>query len=116
MSSADAVAPELIRLGFLNYVEGRSGRSAFSPRGENATNMGTTTDFVALVRNLRDHLGLTQEQFAQQLGLSFSTVNVWESGRREPLPFLRRRLLEMAKEAGLISGVDGPGQREGERR
>jgi putative transcriptional regulator len=49
--------------------------------------MGTTTDFAALVRNLRDRLALTQEQFAHQLGVSFSTVNVWENGRREPLPF-----------------------------
>jgi putative transcriptional regulator len=78
--------------------------------------MGTTTDFAALVRNLRGHLGLTQEQFAQQLGVSFSTVNVWENGGRQPLPFLRRRLLEMAKEAGLISGMDGSGKRRGERR
>jgi len=77
--------------------------------------MDTSTDFAALVRNLRDHLGLTQEQFAQELGVSFSTVNVWENGKREPLPFLRRRLLEMAKEAGLPSGADGPakgGKRE----
>jgi transcriptional regulator with XRE-family HTH domain len=79
--------------------------------------MNTTTDFAALVRNLRDHLGLTQEQFAQELGVSFSTVNVWENGKREPLPFLRRRLLEMAKEAGLPSGGDGPAKRgKGERR
>jgi transcriptional regulator with XRE-family HTH domain len=65
--------------------------------------MGTSTDFAALVRNLRDHLGLTQEQFAQQLGVSFSTVNVWENGKRAPLPFLRRRLLEMAEDAELIA-------------
>jgi transcriptional regulator with XRE-family HTH domain len=79
--------------------------------------MGTSTDFAALVRNLRDHLGLTQEQFAQQLGVSFSTVNVWENGKREPLPFLRRRLLEMAEEAGLAGGGDGRGKRgKAERR
>jgi putative transcriptional regulator len=75
--------------------------------------MGTPTDFAALVRNLRDHLGLTQEQFAQQLGVSFSTVNVWENGRREPLPFLRRRVLEMAKDAGLSGGGDEPVRRKG---
>jgi DNA-binding transcriptional regulator YiaG len=78
--------------------------------------MGTTTDFAALVRNLRDHFGLTQEQFAQQLGVSFSTVNVWENGKREPLPFLRRRLLEMAREARLTGGIDGPVKRRQERR
>ncbi|GAB4195620.1 MAG: hypothetical protein OHK0013_02000 [Sandaracinaceae bacterium] len=49
--------------------------------------MGTSTDFAVLVRSLRDHLGLTQEQFAQQLGVSFSTVNVWENGKREPCHF-----------------------------
>lgn len=58
-------------------------------------------DFAALVRELRDRLGLTQEQFAHELGVSFSTVNVWENRKRAPLPFLRRRLLEMAKAAGV---------------
>ena len=58
-------------------------------------------NFPALVRALRQRLGLTQEQFAQKLGVSFSTVNVWENGKRAPLPFLRQRLLEMAQEAGV---------------
>lgn len=75
--------------------------------------MGTTNDFAALVRSLREHLGLTQEQFAHQLGVSFSTINVWENGKRDPLPFLRRRLLEMAKEAGVTSDTDGPKGRGG---
>ena len=78
--------------------------------------MGTSTDFAALVRSLRQQLGLTQEQFAQQLGVSFSTVNVWENGKREPLPFLRRRLLEMAEEAGVDQGVDGIRKRKGDHR
>ncbi|MBI5481667.1 MAG: helix-turn-helix transcriptional regulator [Deltaproteobacteria bacterium] len=62
-------------------------------------------DFPALVRALRQRLGLTQEQLAQELGVSFSTVNVWENGKRAPLPFLRRRLLEMAEDAGLPSAA-----------
>jgi putative transcriptional regulator len=61
----------------------------------------SSANLPALVRALREHHGLTQEQFAQRLGVSFSTVNVWENGRRAPLPFLRTRLLEMAVEAGL---------------
>jgi DNA-binding transcriptional regulator YiaG len=60
-----------------------------------------SANLPGLVRALREHHGLTQEQFAQRLGVSFSTVNVWENGRRAPLPFLRTRLLEMALEAGL---------------
>jgi putative transcriptional regulator len=69
------------------------------------------TDFAALVRQLRDRLGLTQEQFAQELGVSFSTVNVWENGKRAPLPFLRRRVLEMAKAAGISTRPALPHQR-----
>jgi putative transcriptional regulator len=52
----------------------------------------------ALVKELRDRLGLTQEQFAHKLGVTYSTVNNWENGKRLPQPFLRRRLLEMKEE------------------
>lgn len=33
------------------------------------------------VLTLRKRLGLTQEQFARELGVSFATVNRWENGR-----------------------------------
>jgi DNA-binding transcriptional regulator YiaG len=61
-------------------------------------------DFAAFVWGLRWRLFFAQEQFAPELGVSFSTLNVWENGRRVPLPFLRRRLLETAKEAGAAPG------------
>lgn len=54
-----------------------------------------------LVKELRDKLGLTQEQFARKVGVTFSTINNWERGNRTPHPFLLQRLLEMAEEAGL---------------
>ncbi len=52
----------------------------------------------SLVKELRRRLDLTQEQFAQRVGVTYSTVNHWENGKRVPLPFLARRLVEM-KEA-----------------
>lgn len=52
----------------------------------------------ALIRELRQRLDLTQEQFAQRVGVTYSTVNHWENGKRVPLPFLVRRLLEMKQE------------------
>ena len=61
----------------------------------------TNTDFASLVKALRVKRGLTQEQLAREIGVSFSTVNVWENGRRRPQPFLAKRLHEMAYEAGL---------------
>lgn len=52
----------------------------------------------ALVKELRKRLDLTQEQFAQRVGVTYSTVNHWENGKRVPLPFLVRRLLELKEE------------------
>jgi len=52
----------------------------------------------ALIKELRRRLDLTQEQFAQRVGVTYSTVNHWENGKRVPLPFLVRRLLEMKDE------------------
>jgi DNA-binding XRE family transcriptional regulator len=58
-------------------------------------------DVPNLIKELRDKLDLTQEQFAQKVGVTFSTINNWEKGNRQPHPFLFQRLLEMAEEAGL---------------
>lgn len=55
-------------------------------------------DIPALIKTLRKRLGLTQEQFAQRVGVTYSTVNHWENGKRMPLPFLVKRLVEMKEE------------------
>jgi transcriptional regulator with XRE-family HTH domain len=60
-------------------------------------------DISALIKDLRRHLGLTQEQLAQELGVTFSTVNQWENGHRRPQPFLRKRLLEMKASLDKVS-------------
>jgi len=51
-----------------------------------------------LVKELRQRLGLTQEDFAQKVGVTFGSVNRWENGKRTPQPFLIRRLLEIKEE------------------
>jgi transcriptional regulator with XRE-family HTH domain len=58
-------------------------------------------DISKLIKTLRNKLDLTQEQFAQKVGVTFSTINNWEKGTRKPHPFLLQRLLEIAEEAGL---------------
>ena len=42
--------------------------------------MGLPTD----IRNLRKAVLLSQESFAKELGVSFSTVNRWETGKSVP--------------------------------
>ena len=53
-------------------------------------------DIPDLVSSIREATGWTQEKLAQEIGVSFSTVNAWERGRRSPQPFLLRKLLELA--------------------
>jgi len=69
-----------------------------------------TINIPVLVKGLREQLGLTQEQFAHEVGVTFSTVNQWENGRRRPQPFLLKRLLEM--EAAWVEGSAGRLTRE----
>lgn len=41
-------------------------------------------DFGALIKCVRKELGLSQEQLARELSISFSTVNRWENGKSNP--------------------------------
>lgn len=57
-----------------------------------------------LVAEIRTREHLTQEGLARLLGVSFSTVNAWESGRSQPQSRHRRRLEQLA------AGLDRPGE------
>lgn len=54
------------------------------------------------IKELRDRLGLTQEQFAARIGVTFSTVNRWENGHAKPskLAELALRSLSSVEAAG----------------
>lgn len=54
-----------------------------------------TFDDPARIRGLREALGLTQEEFARELGVSFTTVNRWENGHGKPSPLAQRQLQEL---------------------
>ncbi len=41
-------------------------------------------DFGLLIKCVRKELGLSQEQLARELNISFSTVNRWENGKTNP--------------------------------
>ena len=55
-------------------------------------------DIPALVKDLRQRFQLTQEQFAHKVGVTYSTVNHWENGKRTPQPYLVQRLLDLKRE------------------
>jgi len=55
------------------------------------------TELTTMIKELRSRLGLTQEQFAAKVGVTFSTVNRWENGKSKPSPLARQRIEELSK-------------------
>jgi predicted ATPase/DNA-binding NarL/FixJ family response regulator/DNA-binding XRE family transcriptional regulator len=65
---------------------------------------------AARLRVLRGNLGLSQEQLARRLGVSFATVNRWEAGRTQLSPRASRAIAELeANAAGGTQGAATPG-------
>lgn len=53
-----------------------------------------------LVKAIRKAMGLTQEQFAAEFGVTVATVNRWENGRAAPQPLAMKHLNELRKKHG----------------
>ena len=55
-------------------------------------------DYVRLIKDIREHLFLTQTELGQILGVSFETVNRWENGKFSPSMKIKKKLFELCKE------------------
>jgi len=55
-------------------------------------------NFTELVKDVRRQLGLSQEELAHELGVSFATVNRWENGKTVPSKLARRQFDQLCKE------------------
>ncbi|MFA9375619.1 MAG: helix-turn-helix domain-containing protein [Lachnotalea sp.] len=53
--------------------------------------------FSEIVKCIRGQLGITQEQLAHELNVSFSTINRWENGHRVPQKLAMVCLIEFCK-------------------
>lgn len=62
--------------------------------------MTRRTPVAGLVRELRARLGLTQEQMATRLGVTFPTINRWENGRAKPSPLALKQIEELLAALG----------------
>jgi DNA-binding transcriptional regulator YiaG len=58
------------------------------------------------IRSLRQHLGLTQEQLAQQMGTRQQTISEWETGLYQPRGLSERFLSLIAERAGFRYGEE----------
>lgn len=74
------------------------------PRSEGAVK-AVPAGFPGLIRELRARTGLTQEQFAAKLGVTFPTINRWENGRVWPSPLALQQVRNLVRE---LEGEGGP--------
>jgi putative transcriptional regulator len=51
-----------------------------------------------MIKRLRIQLGLTQEHSAAKEGVTFSTVNRWETGRSRPSPLAWREIKRLSEQ------------------
>ncbi len=51
------------------------------------------------IKAIREKLGLTQEQLAHKIGVSFPTVNRWERKKSKPSPMAQKLLERLARNA-----------------
>lgn len=53
--------------------------------------------FAEAVRDIRQSCFLSQDSFAKELGISFSTVNRWETGKTIPNCVQMKKIAEFCK-------------------
>lgn len=55
-------------------------------------------DYQKAVKELRDKMIMTQAEFATLLGVSFTSINRWESGLNKPTTSVKRKIVELCNE------------------
>ena len=55
-------------------------------------------EYQKIIKNLRLKLVLSQQEFAELLGVSFTSVNRWENGKHEPTIKIKRKILQLCKD------------------
>jgi DNA-binding XRE family transcriptional regulator len=60
--------------------------------------MEVIMDYQRLVKKLREKLILSQQELAELLEVSFSSINRWETGKHEPTTKIKRKIVALCKE------------------
>jgi putative transcriptional regulator len=79
---------------FINGKQSPSGDGRFTVRTVEVAAPRVYT--AAMIRRVRNSLGMSQALFAQVVGVSPSLVRAWELGTRDPSPLARRLLDQVA--------------------
>ncbi|MCU0858963.1 MAG: type I restriction-modification system subunit M N-terminal domain-containing protein [Pontiellaceae bacterium] len=63
-------------------------------------------NFSQVIVQLREKLGISQEELASRLGVAFTTVNRWENEKSEPRGKAKRAILELIEQEGLTDAEE----------
>lgn len=62
-------------------------------------NSNSNNDLPRHIKSLRKQLGLSQEELAKKLGVSFTSVNRWENGQTKPSKLAKRQIDILCKKS-----------------
>ena len=54
-------------------------------------------NYKKIVKEIRDKLIITQEELARLLGVSYASINRWETGKHEPTTKIKRKIVFLCK-------------------
>lgn len=63
-------------------------------------------NYAIAIKELREKMTLSQVEFAQVLGVSFASVNRWETGKHEPTIKVKRKIKALIREYGVDTKTD----------
>lgn len=69
-------------------------------------------EFCSIVKQVRKELGLSQEQLARELSISFSTVNRWENGKSKPSQMAKELFFSFCINKNINPDLYGKGEHE----
>lgn len=61
--------------------------------------------FSEILRSIRTELNISQEQFARDLSVSFTTLNRWENNRTMPSRLAKMRIIDYCKTKGISKEI-----------
>ena len=59
-------------------------------------------NYAELLKQYREKMFLSQRDLAAKLGISYTTVNRWETGKFVPTIKMKKKLYGLFKKAGLV--------------
>lgn len=64
-------------------------------------------DYSKRIKSIRQHLGLSQEELAHKLGVSFTSVNRWENGQTKPSKLAKKQIDLLSKKTEKLKDLVG---------